>query len=57
MIDGPSSPGVGEPVYQPATAPLVGTCSIPFDTKPSLIIEESTPIEGIVIFIGADDVR
>ena len=57
MIDGPISPGVGDPVYQPATDPLVGTCSVPSAKRPSLMIDEETPIEAIEIFIGADAVK
>src|ERR1039457_1985063 len=37
MIDEPTSPGRGLPVYQPATEVLDGTCRVPWAVTPSLV--------------------
>src|SRR5450756_414621 len=54
MIAGPSSPGVGAPVYQPAGKPTGGTSIVPSAFNPSAISLESTPIAGIVTRTGTD---
>jgi hypothetical protein len=54
MIAGPSSPGVGPPVYQPAGKPLGGTSSDPSARKPRSISPESTPIAAIRTRTGVD---
>src|SRR5450432_397909 len=46
MMAGPSSPGVGAPVYQPAGKPEGGTSSEPSDVRPRSIKLLSTPIDG-----------
>src|ERR1019366_3200861 len=54
MTAGPSSPGVGPPVYQPAGKPLGGTCSDPSARSPRSINLESTPIAAICRRTGTD---
>src|SRR5688572_27621010 len=54
MIAGPSSPGVGAPVYQPAGKPSGGTSSEPSDCNPRSISPESTPMAGIPILTGVE---
>src|SRR5450759_4074106 len=54
MIAGPSSPGVGAPVYQPAGKPTGGTSIVPSAFNPSAISLESTPIAGICRRTGVD---
>src|SRR5450830_214205 len=57
MIAGPSSPGVGAPVYQPAGNPLGGTSIVPSAFSPRSISGESTPIAGICRRTGLDFAR
>src|SRR5450830_494078 len=57
MIAGPSSPGVGAPVYQPAGNPLGGTSIVPSAFSPRSISGESTPIAGICRRTGFDFAR
>src|SRR5258708_28266584 len=54
MIEGPSSPGVGAPVYQPAGNPDGGTWSEPSAFRPSFINVLLTPMLGTVRLTGAD---
>src|SRR5665647_2450617 len=54
MIAGPSSPGVGAPVYQPAGKPSGGTSMVPSACSPSSISSESTPIAGICTRTGTE---
>src|SRR5665648_269888 len=54
MIAGPSSPGVGAPVYQPAGKPSGGTSMVPSACRPSSISSESTPIAGICMRTGTE---
>src|SRR5674536_42226 len=54
MIAGPSSPGVGAPVYQPAGKPPGGTSIVPSACRPSSISSESTPIAGICTRTGTE---
>src|SRR5450631_2488148 len=54
MTAGPSSPGLGPPVYQPAGKPLGGTSIDPSVRRPRFISAESTPIEVICRRTGAD---
>src|SRR5665648_472453 len=54
MIAGPSSPGVGAPVYQPAGKPPGGTAMVPSACRPSAISSESTPIAGICTRTGSE---
>src|SRR5665647_2738472 len=57
MIAGPSSPGVGPPVYQPAGKPPGGTSKDPSARRPSFIRVESTPIALICRRTGNDLAR
>src|ERR1035438_3181932 len=57
MTAGPSSPGVGPPVYQPAGKPPGGTCIEPSARRPSAIKVVSTPIAGICRRVGVDLLR
>src|ERR1035437_3155623 len=54
MTAGPSSPGVGPPLYQPAGKPVGGTSKVPSGSTPSSISAVSTPIAGICRRIGVD---
>src|SRR5450759_4827385 len=54
MIAGPSSPGVGAPVNQPAGKPLGGTCMVPSAFRPRSMSLESTPIAAICRRTGTD---
>src|SRR5665647_2150577 len=54
MTAGPSSPGVGAPVYQPAGKPSGGTSMVPSAFRPSSISSESTPIAGICTRTGTE---
>src|SRR5450756_3142262 len=54
MIAGPSSPGVGAPVYQPAGKPPGGTSIVPSACSPRSISSESTPIAGICTRTGTE---
>ena len=54
MTEGPSSPGVGDPVYQPAGNPFGGTSRLPSSSSPNLINDESTPMAGIKIRVGSE---
>ena len=45
-------PGRGLPVYQPATAVLDGTWSVPFERRPRSTSEVRTPITGMLIQTG-----
>src|ERR1700688_4869860 len=48
MMAEPMAPGRGLPVYQPATDTVDGTCSAPFDCRPSVIRLVLTPMTGMV---------
>src|ERR1700690_4167745 len=52
MTAAPTAPGRGLPVYQPATAVLDGTCSVPFARRPRSTSEVRTPITGILSQTG-----
>src|ERR1700722_209529 len=52
MTDAPSSPGRGLPVYQPATAVVAGTWSVPDRVRPSLIRRVWTPVAGMIRSTG-----
>jgi hypothetical protein len=54
MTAGPSSPGVGPPLYHPAGKPPVGTCIDPSLRRPRLIKVVSTPMEAICRRTGVD---
>src|SRR6185437_12361555 len=54
MMAGPSCPGVGAPVYQPAGNAAGGTCSDPSASRPRSISVLSTPIDGTCTRTGAD---
>src|ERR1019366_10558422 len=54
MMAGPSSPGVGAPVYQPTGNAAGGTCSDPSASSPKSISVLSTPIDGTCTRTGAD---
>src|SRR6185437_15537543 len=47
MIDEPTWPGRGLPVYQPATAAVDGTCNVCCAVSPSLTRLLLTPLAGI----------
>ena len=53
MMAEPIAPGRGPPVYQPATAVVDGTCSVPLGLRPSVISLVSTPMTGMVSETGA----
>ena len=53
ITEGPTSPGTGEPVYQPAVMASVGTSRVPSFVRPSLTRVEFTPIAGILMRVGA----
>src|SRR5665647_1271922 len=57
MIAGPSSPGVGPPVYHPAGKALGGTSIDPSVRRPRCIRAESTPIAPICRRTGEDLAR
>src|SRR5450756_1879387 len=57
MIAGPSSPGVGPPVYQPAGKASGGTPIDPSALRPRSIKVESTPIAPICRRTGEDLAR
>src|SRR5438067_11892157 len=48
MMDEPTAPGLGLPVYQPATVVVDGTCIEPPRARPSVIRLVFTPISGMV---------
>ena len=45
---GPSSPGVGAPEYQPASAPLAGTSMVPSGRSPSSIVRTLRSSVGMI---------
>src|SRR5450759_1358210 len=57
MTAGPSSPGVGPPLYQPAGKPPDGTSIDPSFRRPRFIRVESTLIEAICTRTGVDLAR
>src|SRR5580698_7994882 len=52
MTAAPTAPGRGLPVYQPATAVLDGTWSVPFARRPRATSEVRTPITGMLSQTG-----
>src|ERR1700756_3130840 len=52
MMDEPTAPGLGLPVYQPATVVEDGTCMAPPWARPSVIRLLFTPISGMVSVTG-----
>src|SRR5690242_17199021 len=52
MMDEPTAPGLGLPVYQPATVVEDGTCMAPPWARPSVIRLVFTPISGMVSETG-----
>src|SRR6266702_1482502 len=52
MMDEPTAPGRGLPVYQPATVVEDGTCIEPPGARPRVIRLVFTPISGMVSEIG-----
>src|SRR2546430_16663915 len=52
MMDEPTAPGLGLPVYQPATVVVDGTCIEPPAARPSVIRLVFTPISGMVSETG-----
>src|SRR5580658_4058487 len=52
MTAAPTAPGRGLPVYQPATAVLDGTWSVPFARRPRSTSEVRTPIDGMLSQTG-----
>src|ERR1035441_1994532 len=52
MTAAPTAPGRGLPVYQPATAVLDGTWSVPFARRPRSTSEVRTPITGMLSQTG-----
>jgi hypothetical protein len=56
ITEGPTSPGTGEPVYQPAVMAAVGTSRVPSFVRPSLTRVEFTPIAGMLMRVGASGV-
>src|ERR1700683_4655431 len=52
MTAEPTEPGRGLPVYQPATAVLDGTWSVPFERRPRSTSEVRTPITGMLSQTG-----
>src|SRR5258705_1940011 len=52
MMDEPTAPGRGLPVYQPATVVEDGTCIEPPAARPSVIRLVFTPISGMVSETG-----
>ena len=52
MTAAPTVPGRGLPVYQPATAVLDGTWSVPFPRRPRSTSEVRTPIAGMLSQTG-----
>src|SRR2546430_93580 len=52
MMDEPTAPGRGLPVYQPATVVETGTCIAPPAARPSVIRLVFTPISGMVSETG-----
>ncbi len=54
-MDGPNSPGEGEPVNHAATKGFVGTSIHPSASKPTFMkLLDDTRIAGITIFTGED---
>src|SRR6202167_5551707 len=53
MTAAPSAPGRGLPVYQPATAVLAGTCSVPLELRPRCTSLVRTPMAGMVSETGS----
>src|SRR5689334_582160 len=56
ITDGPVSPGVGDPLYQPAgaCAAIGGTATVPSGARPSDITDVSTPSDGMRSRSGSD---
>src|SRR6266576_4083860 len=54
MMDEPTAPGRGLPVYQPATVVEAGTCIEPPAARPSVIRLVFTPISGMVSETGLE---
>ena len=52
MMAEPIAPGLGLPVYQPATEVEDGTCNAPLDVRPRVISGVLTPINGMVSKTG-----
>src|ERR1700722_16906707 len=52
MTADPVAPGRGLPVYQPTTVVALGTWSVPFRLRPSLMIGVLTPMAGMVSQTG-----
>src|SRR5437899_12647086 len=52
MMDEPTAPGRGLPVYQPATVVEDGTCISPPEARPRVIRLVLTPISGMVSETG-----
>src|ERR1700691_4761390 len=53
MTAAPTAPGRGLPVYQPATAVLAGTCSVPLELRPRGTSLVRTPVAGMVSETGS----
>src|ERR1700761_5179740 len=53
MMAGPTAPGRGLRVYQPATAVDDGTCTAPCAVSPRVTSRVLTPIRGMVSETGA----
>src|SRR5580692_9579880 len=53
MTAAPVAPGRGLPVYQPATAVLAGTCSVPLELRPRCTRLVRTPMAGMVSDTGS----
>src|SRR5580693_6126905 len=53
MTAAPTAPGRGLPVYQPATAVLAGTCSVPLELRPRRTSLVRTPMAGMVSDTGS----
>src|SRR4051794_38231556 len=57
MIAGPTAPGVGDSLYQPALdcrSVRGGTCTVPSALSPSLSKGDFTPSAGMLTATGAD---
>jgi hypothetical protein len=53
MMAGPTAPGRGPRVYQPAADVVAGSCAVRWAERPSVISRVLTPVSGMVSAAGA----